>query len=318
MRQNTMRLIAALIGACAVSSALAQQAGKLDFVQGSATVVAGDGTRRQAQSGSALAVGESVETGDDGEVHVLLADGGMIAVRAGSGIRIDAFRAQGDAADVSRVRLLKGALRALTGWLAKINPRSVSYRSATATVGVRGTDFDLLHATGTGDAGASHVRVRDGEIALSNDGGEQIVGVGQAAQAPFGGTGPRLHDRIPEFMLRSEGRNEARVAEHGRNIARFMETSLRERRMLGEGEGLGAGLERRRNDIEREQGNRRGEPGAESQRGADAKGDGKAGDTPRADGVRGDGVRGERIERPERPQRPERPDRPDRPRRPNF
>ena len=99
MRQNTMRLIAALIGACAVSSALAQQAGKLDFVQGSATVVAGDGTRRQAQSGSALAVGESVETGDDGRFQ---GDHRLSGHRLSGDHRLTGRRIGGDSALSSR------------------------------------------------------------------------------------------------------------------------------------------------------------------------------------------------------------------------
>ena len=87
-----MRLIIVILFlVCA--AARAQTAGTMDFVQGSATISAADGTRRAARAGGAIAVGESIETAADGEVHAILIDGGMLAVRSGTLVKIDAFRA---------------------------------------------------------------------------------------------------------------------------------------------------------------------------------------------------------------------------------
>ena len=318
-----MRLIIVILFIfCA--AARAQTAGTMDFVQGGATISAADGTRRPARAGGVIAVGESIETAADGEVHAILIDGGMLAVRSASLVKIDAFRAVGDARDESRLQLLRGALRAVTGWLAKVNPRNVAYLTPTATVGVRGTDFDLLHnIPGGGEQAGTHARVRDGAVGILSEGAEQLVNVGQAGHAAGAGAAPRLHERIPEFVLRSEGRNDARVAEHGQNVNRFMEGSMRERRLIGDGEAMGAAIERRRGEVERERGPGRADQGGDNKNGGQRGSDGPRGDGPRGDASRerverGERIeRNERIERPERPQRPERPERPDRPRRPN-
>ena len=318
-----MKILATLLAAALCASAMAQTAGTMDFVQGSATVVGVDGARRPARTGATLAVGETVETGTDGEVHAVMADGGMLALRAGSLVKIGAYRAIGDARDESKVELLRGALRAVTGWIAKVNPRGVTFITPTATTGVRGTDFDLMHfPAGTGEQAGSHVRVRDGAVAMQSEGVEHLVGAGQAGHAPGGGARPRLHERIPDFVLRSEGRNDGRVGDHGRDINRFMETSMRERRLLGDGESLGSHLERRRGEVERERGigDGRGDAKGDGPRGDAQKGDGNRAE-PRGEGrgeLRGDG-RGDRIERAERGdkgERIERPQRPERPRRP--
>ena len=200
-----MRLIIVILFIfCA--AARAQTAGTMDFVQGGATISAADGSRRPARAGGVVAVGESIETAADGEVHAILIDGGMLAVRSASLVKIDAFRAVGDARDESRLQLLRGALRAVTGWLAKVNPRNVAYLTPTATVGVRGTDFDLLHnIPGGGEQAGTHARVRDGAVGIQSEGAEQLVNVGQAGHAAGAGAAPRLHERIPEFVLRSEG-----------------------------------------------------------------------------------------------------------------
>ena len=240
-------------------------------------------------------------------------------MRSGTLVKIDAFRAVGDARDESRLQLVRGALRAVTGWLAKVNPRNVAYLTPTATVGVRGTDFDLLHnIPGGGDQAGTHARVRDGAVGIQSEGAEQLVNVGQAGHAAGGGAGPRLHERIPDFVVRSEGRNDARVAEHGRNVSRFMEGSMRERRLIGDGEALGAAIERRRGEVERERGPGRTAPDGDNKNGGQRGSDGVRGEASRERVERGERIeRNERIERPERPQRPERPERPDRPRRPN-
>lgn len=245
-----MRLIA-WIFIWAFSSAVFAQAGTVDFVRGPVSIAGSDGTARSAQPGTKIAAGESVETGAGGELHAIMADGGMLAVRPDSRIRIDAFRAEGNAGDESKITLLKGALRAVTGWLAKVDHKSYVILTPTATAGVRGTDFEVVHIdAGGADPAGTHVRVHDGAVALGNSGGEQIVNKGGAGHAPIGER-PRLHAGIPDFIERRKGGFDERVGKHSGEINRHMEASLRQRGLLKEGESLEKHLERRRTEIAR-------------------------------------------------------------------
>ena len=97
-----MKILATLLAAALCASAMAQTAGTMDFVQGSATVVGVDGARRPARTGATLAVGETVETGTDGEVHAVMADGGMLVAS-----RLE------DTAQLYRLRTPLGALELL-------------------------------------------------------------------------------------------------------------------------------------------------------------------------------------------------------------
>ncbi|MBL8999496.1 MAG: FecR domain-containing protein, partial [Gemmatimonadetes bacterium] len=146
----------------------AQTAGRIEFLQGDSRLIAADGAVRAAQLNGLVQTGESIETSADAEVHVVLVDGGMLAVRGGSQIRLQTFRAQGDARDESTLQLVRGALRVVTGWVARINPRNVRYVTPNATIGVRGTDFDIIHLPTGGDAG-SHTRVREGAVVMQSE-----------------------------------------------------------------------------------------------------------------------------------------------------
>ena len=274
---------------CAAHGVLAQGAGTIDFLQGQAGITAADGQRRAAALGGRINPGDMLDTGAASELHVVMADGGMLALRADSQVRIDAFRAENDARDESKIALLKGALRAVTGWLAKSNPRAYAVATATATIGVRGTDFEvILMPPGTGDAGA-HVRVHDGGTVLRNGTGEQNINAGGSGYAPEGSAPPRLHERIPDFIERAKGANDERVARHNGEIGRHMDDALRRGGKLREGESSDRFIERARGENERRDGAR------------DGKGDGQRD---------AKGARGERMQRPERPERPERPRRP--------
>jgi hypothetical protein len=90
----------------------------------------------------ALAVSDTVITGADGRIKILLKDDTIITLGADSDLELRAF------ADISEspqfnAYLLKGAMRVITGKITEMNPDGFMVSTPHSTVGIRGTIFCL-------------------------------------------------------------------------------------------------------------------------------------------------------------------------------
>lgn len=240
-----------------VSVATAQDtvAGRFERIEGSVAVLDGAGAKRQAVAGAPVGVGERVETQTGATAHVLLADGGLLVVRPDSTVAVLQYRAQAKPDDGASLSLLRGALRMVTGWLGKTQPRSVMVTTSTATLGIRGTDFELLD-----NAQGSHVHVTSGEVLLGNAAGDVAIRPGEMASLLRSGDRPmrleRGQGRVFEELqgvfgaMRGSGKLEELAAAHANGIDRHIETSLRERGLLRPNETVREFVDRRRADVE--------------------------------------------------------------------
>src|SRR5436190_2031090 len=77
-------------------------AGKVELVEGDVRFFDRAMTVRRPVTEDPIFEGESIATGANGEVHLRMEDGGFIAVRPGTRLRIAKFRAQGRDASTSR------------------------------------------------------------------------------------------------------------------------------------------------------------------------------------------------------------------------
>lgn len=241
-------------GLCHAQIPGAGTAGRVELVDGMASITGATGARRTARAGELLYAGEAIETARDGELHVLLADGGYLALRPGTTFRIRGLATNGRADDQTALELVRGAMRAVTGWVAKVNPRAYVVHTPTATIGVRGTDFEAIHIPRggalAGEIAGTHVRVHDGSALLQRPEGELEVTAGRAAYAAAAGGPPRLHDGVPGFVSRRAGRRDGPVALHDREIGRHMEQSLRTRNLLRAGETASDYIRRRQGEFD--------------------------------------------------------------------
>ena len=113
---------------------------------GSGTVaINAAGTPRPLAVDAALFNGDSVRTAADATAVLAFRDRSVVTVIPGSELRIEdvRFRPQQPEQESFVVRLITGGLRALTGQIATRTPRSVRFQTTTATIGVRGTGFDM-------------------------------------------------------------------------------------------------------------------------------------------------------------------------------
>lgn len=155
------------------------------------------GPRYAAAKGSPLAAGDTVTTGTSGRAQIRFADGGYVSLMPDTEFSIREYRYDGrlDGTETSFLGLTRGAMRAATGWIGRVNKSRYMIITPTATIGVRGTG-GLIQVLGDG---TTRLVGTSGIWTLTNDAGTLAVPAGtagitlpdrtvpprQAAQAPL-------------------------------------------------------------------------------------------------------------------------------------
>ena len=205
--------------------------GSADVVIGTVTLHRTGEQPATLDSAARLLQGDQIDTADGAEAHILFDDGGYLAVRPNSSVKVNRYVVTGEATDVAAITLLKGALRSVTGWIGKLDPALYLISAGTATIGVLGTDHEVVLVRpqdGVADAEPGvHNLVNDGKTLVRSGGRAVEVDQGSAAYAPRGAA-PRLHASVPAFFNRFHTPQEARVESHSRNVQQQIEGRLRQ------------------------------------------------------------------------------------------
>jgi hypothetical protein len=123
----------------------AQPAGEVEFVRGVAFAQTGVQLPRAMGKGLALREGDRLTTGEGATAILKLADGTRMTLRPNSEMVVQVYKFAENASgeDNSMVlQLLRGGFRTITGLIAKGSPEAAKVQTSTATIGIRGTDFD--------------------------------------------------------------------------------------------------------------------------------------------------------------------------------
>lgn len=170
---------------------------------------------RTLREGDVVFVGEVIRSEAQGEAVLMVDDAGVMAVRPGTVFLVDLFVAKGGRHDALTLRILRGGMRLITGWIGTGNKQAYRIVTPRATVGIRGTDHEpfvitadmaqeLKQPEGTYD------KVNSGGTMVASEAGDVQVSPGQAGFAPLtGGKSrtralltvlmPRILDRVPDF-----------------------------------------------------------------------------------------------------------------------
>jgi hypothetical protein len=157
----------------------AESAGKVVFSIGKIHAVSANGKKRILKRGSKISSGDTVVTNRRAMLQMRMVDKGFIALRGNSKFKIDKFVYKKDMKkDKSNFSLLRGGIRAVTGFIGKRNRAAYKVKTISATIGIRGTDFtarlcnnDCGGAGGSGDGNGLYVGVTKGGVTLTNDAG---------------------------------------------------------------------------------------------------------------------------------------------------
>jgi len=171
-------MIAGAISALFAPVLHAASAGKIDFATPGVNAISSDGQSRPVAKGSELQTGETIDTGA-GRAQLRFSDGGMVSLQPQTQFRLETYGYDKDDSNKNSVvmNLLKGGLRTITGLIGKTNRQGYKLQTATATVGIRGTEFSIT----TLPDGSVLFNCADGAIDVTNRAGSTTVNGGQSA-----------------------------------------------------------------------------------------------------------------------------------------
>jgi hypothetical protein len=140
---------------CGAESAAIQESARPNAVQASAKVVTaqgdvfavdGAGQRRRLVEGGSVYPGDLVETARGAQAVLAFRDASRVTLGSQTRFRLDNFVYDEQNAGDGRflASILRGSVRALTGLIARANNRNVGFSTSTATIGIRGTGFDVV------------------------------------------------------------------------------------------------------------------------------------------------------------------------------
>jgi len=93
-----------------------------------------------ASSGMELFQGDEILTKEKSRVQVMLKDDTVITIGSNSEFSFEEFSQEGENSKVS-MRAKRGFFRSVTGKIGKLAPERFKVKTASATIGIRGTDF---------------------------------------------------------------------------------------------------------------------------------------------------------------------------------
>jgi hypothetical protein len=230
--------------------------GSVDDVSGSAYVIDQSGKSVAVSVGLNIYEGQTINSGPDGEVHLVTVDGGIIAVRPDTVFRVDEYKAEGNSTDKIFMSLLKGTVRSITGWVGKYNHSAYRITTPTATIGIRGTDHEItVIEKGDGDEPGTYDNVNEGATVLKTEHGSAEVTPGKFAFAPRGrAVAPLFLAQRPHFFANRRLKIEVRIQQRKEFLHPRLE-HMREERIKNpraiQGNRFKPGIERQGQATER-------------------------------------------------------------------
>jgi hypothetical protein len=127
--------------AYAIAVSAANDAGVVTALTGSASLQRG-GESTTLQSGARVLEGDRVVTGADGYAGITLRDETHLTLGPNSNLLLDAYAFDSKTQNGTfAASFTKGTMRVITGMIGHHSPESFSVKTATATIGIRGTQF---------------------------------------------------------------------------------------------------------------------------------------------------------------------------------
>jgi hypothetical protein len=175
-----MKTISILLALVALAFAeLASASAVVTSSTGTVQVRTGAAPARPLRTGDRVNQGDTVNTGPASSVVMKFDDGQVAALTANTSMTVTAYQYNAQAGNGNvLLSLITGGMRAITGLIGRNSPERVSYRAATATIGIRGTDVNIATAGGN-----VVVSVNAGSISFTFGGQTVEIPTGRAVHA---------------------------------------------------------------------------------------------------------------------------------------
>ncbi|MBS1198782.1 MAG: hypothetical protein H6R18_2567 [Proteobacteria bacterium] len=142
------KILILAVALTALAAQAADEAGTVKVTKGSVMIERGS-EKIAAKPGMKVLVGDRVVTGADSSAGLTLRDNTLLSAGANSTLSLDKFSfnptTHEGALDAA---LRRGTLAVVSGKIAKASPQAVQFRTPTAILGVRGTEFVIEAGAG--------------------------------------------------------------------------------------------------------------------------------------------------------------------------
>lgn len=146
-----------------------------------------------------------IKTAAESSVQLRFEDKAIMGLRENSELNIQAYRYAGKKDDSNKVvmQLVSGGFRTISGNIGASNREAYSVSTPAATIGIRGTDYDIIITVG----GKTIAAAWRGGITITNDMGTLNIGQGSSyIFASFGqGETPGGTDKFPREFIAVNG-----------------------------------------------------------------------------------------------------------------
>ena len=116
-------------------------AGTIKTVKGSATLLR-TGNSIAAQTGQHVLINDSLRTGGDGALGIILQDGTRLSLGPNTELKVDRFVYQpSDGKFALLLQLARGAMAYVSGKIAQFSPGAATVETPVGILGLRGTQF---------------------------------------------------------------------------------------------------------------------------------------------------------------------------------
>ena len=179
---NPQGLLAALVAMTLSGMAIAETAGRVNFVSGGVVAVSADGSKRTLTRGDFINSGERIET-NRGRAQIRFTDGSFLSLQPDTVFGVDNYTFSKAKPEEGSLlfNFVRGSMRTVSGAIGKVNRANYKVKTPVATIGIRGTGYASSYRNGL-----LLVSVNHGMVNLSNDSGSSNVGTGQTFQTREG------------------------------------------------------------------------------------------------------------------------------------
>ncbi|MBE0511107.1 MAG: FecR domain-containing protein, partial [Gammaproteobacteria bacterium] len=191
-------------------AAQAEPVARVLMANGDVRAIQSDQSVRALNRGDMLYAGDTIRTGKTSSAQFRFTDGALIALRAESEFNIEQhhYNEQTPQQNEQSGQLVRGGLRAITGAIGRERPEAVNMRTPVATIGIRGTVYETIyippggHPALPGVESGHYTVVLRGRVAISNAGGELVIGDGEIAFVRDANTPPVLRPDLSALFAR--------------------------------------------------------------------------------------------------------------------
>lgn len=147
------------------------KAGKVILSKGNVNATLA-GNERALRRGKPIFEGDTVNTGSGAMLQMNMRDNGLISLSENSVFSVESYREGDDDSDDSvLLNMVEGGFRAVTGGIGQKNPSAVKVRTTVASIGIRGTGYEVFEYNGS-----LYVSMLSGTVELSNNAGSLLIG----------------------------------------------------------------------------------------------------------------------------------------------